>query len=215
MPADLIAHHLVEIARGVLHARHPISGIFWSVPATTADNVPTIGNPPGAGATEWGTFTASQIHFSGDSGPFTVGNFLNSFGAASNIVYMNGGSANSSLVDVLFEFTGTAFFTQNQNFTVQHDDGVNLYVGGTLVLGAPTPTAPVVTPFTYSGPTGNQAFDFIYANGPPTQADFTTTLVTSQTLTGGAVPEPTSIVLMLTGSGALLSIRRRIFSSRF
>lgn len=184
----------------------PISATAWSVPASTADNVPTLGNTPGAGATEWATFSASAIHFSGDSN-YSLGGFLNSFGAASNIVYMNGASAASSLTDVLFEFTGTAFFTNGQTFNVEHDDGVNLYVNGVLALGAPNVTSPITTPFTYTGPTGSFNFDFIYANGPPTQADFTTNLVTSQTLQ--PVPEPSTIALLLTGSSALWSIRRR------
>jgi hypothetical protein len=184
----------------------PISGIAWSVPASTADNVPTLGNTPGPGATEWGTFSASEIHFSGDSN-YSFGGFLNSFGAASSIVYMNGASASSSLTDVLFEFTGTAFFTNGQVFNVEHDDGVNLYVNGVSVLSAPNTTSPITTPFTYTGPTGSFNFDFIYANGPPTQADFSTNLVTSQTLQ--PVPEPSTIALLLTGSTALWSIRRR------
>jgi hypothetical protein len=185
----------------------PISGTMWSVPSSTADNVPTLGNTPGAGATEWGTFSASAIHFSGDSN-YSIGGFLNSFGAASNIVYMNGASAGSDLTDVLFEFTGTAYFTNGQIFNVEHDDGVNLYVNGVLALAAPSVTAPITTPFTYTGPTGNFSFDFIYANGPPTQADFTTNLVSPVTLQ--SVPEPSSIALLLTGSTALWSIRRRV-----
>ena len=174
---------LITLAWAQAKADSTINGIMWSVPTTTADNVPTLGNTPGSGATEWGTFTASQIMFSGDApGAFNLGGFLNSFGAASNIAYMNGATASTDLSNVLFEFTGTALFTAGQTFTVEHDDGTNMYVGGSLVLGDPGLTAPVVTPFTYSGPTGNQSFDFIYANGPPTQADFQTTLVTPGTL---------------------------------
>src|SRR5215475_8114985 len=78
-----------------------ISGTMWSVPASTASNVPTLGNTPGPGATQLGTFDASEIHFSGDAaGNFNLGGFLNSFGAASNIVYINGASASTSLTDV-------------------------------------------------------------------------------------------------------------------
>lgn len=184
----------------------PISGTAWSVPASTADNVPTLGNTPGSGATEWATFSASAIHFSGDSN-YSLGGFLNSFGAASDIVYLNGATAASSLTNVLFEFTGTALFTNGQTFNVEHDDGVNLYVDGTSVLSAPNTTSPITTPFTYTGPTGNFNFDFIYANGPATQADFTTNLVDSQSL--APVPEPSTIALLLTGSTALWSIRRK------
>ena len=62
---------LVTLACTQAKADSTINGIMWSVPSTTADNVPTLGNTPGPGATEWGTFTASEIMFSGDaSGAF-------------------------------------------------------------------------------------------------------------------------------------------------
>jgi hypothetical protein len=47
----------------------PINVTFWSVPATTADDVPTTGNVPSPGASEWGTFNTNTINFSADTGP--------------------------------------------------------------------------------------------------------------------------------------------------
>jgi len=183
-----------------------INGILWSVPASTADNVPTLGNTPAPGATEWGTFNASAIQFSGDAaGNYNLGGFLNSFGAASNIVYMNAATATTDLTNVLFEFTGTALFTNGQTFSVIHDDGVNMYVNGSLVLGAPGATSSTTQPYTYKGPTGNESFDFIYANGPANQADFQTTL--ASTLTSGT-PEPSALMLLPVGFVALWFVRR-------
>ncbi len=179
----------------------PINVTFWSVPATTADNVPTTGNVPGPGATEWGTFTTTTINFSADTGPYTIGNFL-AFGGVTSVDYMNGATSSTSIIDVLFDFTGTAYFTNGQTFSVVHDDGLDLYVGGNLIEGLPGETPPVTSTFTYTGPTGDEAFEFIYANGPPDQADFMITLIPAvTTLAASDVPEPTSIVLL--GSGIL------------
>ena len=133
---------------------------------------------------------------------------MNSFGAASGISYMNGYSATSNLTNTLFEFTGTAYFVNGQTFNVYHDDGVNLYVDGVNVLSQPNTTSPITTPYTYTGATGNHSFDFIYANGPPSQADFQTNLVTATTV--AATPEPSSFALLGTGVlGALGALRRR------
>jgi hypothetical protein len=196
---NLLLKCFALVLTGLLGAKayaDPINVTFWSVPATTADEVPTIGHVPGPGATEWGTFTTNTINFSADTGPFTVGNFL-AFGGVTSVDYMNGASGSSSIIDVLFDFTGTAFFTNGQTFSVVHDDGLDLYVGGNLVEGLPDETPPITSTFTYTGPTGNEPFEFIYADGPPTQADFKITLVPA----ASDVPEPSSIALL--GSGIL------------
>jgi hypothetical protein len=184
-----------------------ISGTFWSVPSTTADNIPTLGNVPGAGATLWGTFNATAISFSADGG-YSLGGFLRS-GAATNTTYLNGATGATSLTNVLFEFTGAASFTNGQSFSVLHDDGVNLYVNNQLVLGVPGITPPVTTNYIYNGPTGNYNFDFIYANGPATQAAFSTTL--SELLVNPA-PEPFPLLLLPVGLAGLWLARRCVAS---
>ena len=201
----LLGLAITSIQTVPMHAAS-INGIFWSVPSSTAGDVPTLGNTPGPGATEWGTFTASALQFSGDS-DYTLGGFLNSFGAASNIVYINGASAGSDLTNVLFEFTGTAEFINGDTFSVLHDDGVNMYVDGKLVVGAPGLTAPATDTYTYTGPSGVQSFDFIYANGAPSQADFQTTLNSAPT---PGMPEPATLTLLPVGLAALWLVRRRV-----
>jgi hypothetical protein len=189
---------VASIALTQVAAADYINGRAWSVPASTAVNAPTLGGTPGPGATEWATFTANGIDFSGDAaGAYNLGGFLNSGGVASNITYMNGASASTDLDNTLWEFTGSAFFTNGETFNVVHDDGINLYVNGAAVLLAGGPTGPVPSTFTYTGPTGLHSFDFIYVECCGGTADFATTLVPSGPATG-STPEP--------GAGLLLGV---------
>ena len=187
----------VAIALTQVAAADYINGKVWSVPVSTAVNAPTLGNAPGAGATEWATFTANGINFSGDAaGAYNLGGFLNSGGVASNITYINGASPSTDLDNTLWEFTGSAYFTSGEMFNVEHDDGVNMYVNGAAVLLDGTPTAPITSTFTYTGPTGTYSFDFIYVECCDGAADFKTTLVPSGPATN--TPEP--------GTGFLLGV---------
>ncbi len=142
--------HLVVVAAAlsfaVIARADFINGTAWSVPAATADNTPVLGSTPGSGATELATFTANGINFSGDApGAYNIGGFLNSGGTASNITFMKGATATTNLDNTEWVFTGSAFFTHDQTFTVEHDDGVNMYVNGSAVLLDGGPTAPVTT----------------------------------------------------------------------
>lgn len=184
-----------------------INGTVWSVPASTAASAPTLGNTPGAGATELATFTANGINFSGDaSGAYNLGGFLTSGGVASNIAYVNGATPSTNLDDTLWEFTGVTTFTTGETFTVVHDDGVNMYVNGAAVLSDPGPTAPVASMFTYSGLSGVYSFDFIYVECCGGAADFQTTLVPA----APSAPEPSTTALMLATSSLALFLLARI-----
>jgi hypothetical protein len=47
-------------------------------------------------------------------------------------------------------------------FTVTHDDGLTLIIGGIDLGFNPGPTAPTVNTATYTGPSGTFAFELVY-----------------------------------------------------
>jgi hypothetical protein len=186
-----------------------ISGTAYGVSSSVAGSTPTSATLASvvSSATEWATFTANGINFSGDAnGAYNLGGFLNSKGVASNITYMNGALASTNLDNTLWVFTGSALFTNGQTFNVVHDDGVNMYVNGSPALLAGGPTAPVTSMFTYSGPSGTYNFEFIYTECCGGTADFITTLVPS----GPSTPEPgTTAMILIAAPGCVLWLAAR------
>lgn len=160
-----------------------ISGQGWFVSnATAGDAIPA--NVPLTAPDV--TFDVNGINFSSisggnDSAFYELGQWLGT-GGAFNIVYAAPGDATTNLSDgsttgMMFEFTGSAFFTNGQSFTVAHDDGLTAIVGGLTVINDPGPTPPTTTTGTYTGPTGTQTFDFVYGECCGAPAVFQTTLV--------------------------------------
>jgi hypothetical protein len=187
------------------------SGVaFCNISTAVAGNAPTLSTLSAGEATgtECATFSATAIDFSAETSlGYNLGGFITGEGVASGVTYLPGFSAASALNNSLFVFTGTANFTNGQSFTVTHDDGTEMYVNGTDVLDDPGPTGPVSTPFTYSGPTGNFGFEFIYTECCGGDADYITTLV--PVTTGGPVPEPDTLAMVGSGLLGLCEVVRR------
>ena len=189
---------------GTSHAT--ILGSAYFVSEAEANNA-VIGFAHGAPTA---TFTVANGPIDFDSRTcatcYTLGGFLGSGGAT-----ILTGSAldlatnlDTALGGTMLEFTGLVSVISGQTFTVTHDDGLQLMIGGLLVVDVPGPTAPSVTTVTYLGPTGTFAFDLVYGEccGAPA------VLATSLPLTGSA-PEPATMALLGLGFAGLGWSRRR------
>ena len=103
----------------------------------------------------------------------------------------------------MLSFTGTVSVTHNQTFTVTHDDGLTLIIGGLDLGFNPGPTAPTTTTIIYTGATGNFPFQLVYGEccGGPAVLQISLPL--------NAVPEPETYAMMVAGLAALGWVSRR------
>jgi hypothetical protein len=130
----------------------------------------------------------SQVGVNG----YTIGGWLGNGGAT---ILTGASEANNSMDWVMVQFLGQVSVVNGQNFTVAHDDGLTLIIGGVTVISQSGPTAPVVTTATYTGPSGNEPFELVYGEGwgPPA--------VLNVDLPFSSVPEP---ITMLDNAALLL-----------
>lgn len=183
---------------------------------TAAASTAVVGGQPGTAANVTFTLTSTTgINFElGVGGPqanATVAQWLASVvgGTVSNVAY-NGATSSSpftisgNITDGAFvQFTGTMGLTGgvSSSFTVTHDDGASLSIGGTPVFSAPGPTSAETSTGSYtpggSGPV-DPSFTLAYGevNGTPAIID----LAVPQEHVA-AVPEPST--LAIAGLGAL------------
>jgi PEP-CTERM motif len=203
------------------NARADYTGVGWAVSNTSSENATIANAAAQAGNTNRVDFTVSALDFSsfgniGNTGngalDYTVGTFLNSLGSLVGSPTFSGtltsgtSLSNGSTTGMLYEFTGTAFFTNGQSFTVNHDDGLEFQVNGVDVINDPGPTSPTTTTATYTGPTGNFSFVAVYGECCGAPAVFETTLVPATT------PEPSSFVLFGAALLGVVTLRRRKIS---
>ncbi|HJV63046.1 MAG TPA: hypothetical protein VJ743_19010, partial [Albitalea sp.] len=153
---------LAMAAASLSAAANTAAGKLWHVPeavtlSATPANVPLV-------APDVTFDVTSPFNFSGTS--VSVGTWLAS-SSAFNITENTAGTL-ASLMDngttgTFVQFTGMVSVTNGQQFTVTHDDGLTLIIGGINLGFNPGPTAPITSLATYTGPTGTFAFELDYA----------------------------------------------------
>jgi hypothetical protein len=156
-----------------------------NVPSTTPDVTFSVTTPI--------DFTSGSL--------YTIGEFLSSGGAS---VLTGAGELGNTLDNTIFNFTGNVSVTTGETFTVGHDDGLTLVIGGLHVIDEPGPTGFVTTTETYTGPSGTLPFQLVYGECCGAPGDLSISLPLN-----GATPEPSTWVMVVLGFAGLGFARYR------
>jgi PEP-CTERM motif len=182
---------LAAVSLGGAAYANVATGSIWENDSTGAGDA-TPGNVPTT--TPDVTFdVTTPINFA-SGGLYTIGEFLSSGGAT---VLTGTGELGNTLDNTIFDFTGHVSVTTGETFTVGHDDGLTLVIGGLTVIDAPFGTSFVNTTETYTGPSGNLAFQLVYGEccGAPAGLSISLPL--------NGVPEPSTWAMMALGFAGL------------
>lgn len=186
-------------------AHADILGSIWEVSASVAEDAAPA-NVPGIAPTVTFDLPGTVIDFqSNGATDYTIGTFLSTGGATTT---SGASQAGDILQNTLFDIIGTVSVTTGETFAAGHDDGLTFIVGSDTVINEPGPTSLTVTTETYTGPAGNLPFQLVYGECCGVPADLE---ISGLTLSSTSVPEPTSVIFMLTVVlGVALLSRKRI-----
>jgi hypothetical protein len=199
-PAGLLAGIVAFMGWAAAAQAAPIVGSLWAVPDGTVAANAIPANVP-ATAPDVTFLVNSPLNFNAGNFP-TVEGFLLSGGAFD--IVGDAGDLTRPLSDgvtgTIIEFTGFVTVTNGQQFTVTHDDGLTLIIGGLNLGFSPGPTPPIQSIATYTGPSGTFPFQLVYgeccSGAAVLQVNLPFVPTDGQPSDGGEGPEPTSLALL-------------------
>jgi hypothetical protein len=174
-----------------------VTGTIWETTTGIAQNavpgnVPPSMTPGTSGVTFSAPSNPLSFNPTDDPGVYSLGSWLASAGAT-NISFFGGAASGDSLDSTIMNIIGSVSVTTGEQFSVSHDDGVTLNIGGVTVIDQPGPTSVINSTETYTGPSGTQPFQLVYGEccGAPA------TLVVDLPL--NSVPELSTWGMMVAG----------------